>query len=415
MTNRRRVVITGLGAVTPVGNSVREAWESVCAGRSGIAPITRFDTAGFQTTIAGEVKNFDALAFVEQKWLRRLDPFIVYALASADMAMADAALTLDTAGGDRAGTIIGSAIGGLSTMETAKSALDRGGPRKISPFAIPAALGNLAAGHVSMRFSLKGPINCTTTACSAGNHAIGDAYRIIAGGWADVMVAGGTEAAITPLGIGGFNVMRAISLRNDEPEKASRPFDRDRDGFVIAEGCGLVVLEELNRALARGARVYAEVAGYGATADAYHLAAPPPGHEGAVRCLREALRDAGLRPEDIDYINAHGTSTPLNDLYETEAVKTVFGEHSRTVAMSSTKSMTGHMLGAAGGVEAVFTAKAVEEGILPPTINLDNPDPECDLDYVPHRSRRKEIRAALSSTFGFGGANAVVVFRKFAP
>jgi 3-oxoacyl-[acyl-carrier-protein] synthase II len=415
MTNRRRVVITGLGAVTPVGNSVREAWESVCAGRSGIAPITRFDTAGFQTTIAGEVKNFDALAFVEQKWLRRLDPFIVYALASADMAMADAALTADTAGGDRAGTIIGSAIGGLSTMETAKSALDRGGPRKISPFAIPAALGNLAAGHVSMRFSLKGPISCTTTACSAGNHAIGDAYRIIAGGWADVMVAGGTEAAITPLGIGGFNVMRAMSLRNDEPEKASRPFDRDRDGFVIAEGCGLVVLEELNRALARGARVYAEVAGYGATADAYHLAAPPPGHEGAVRCLREALRDAGLRPEDIDYINAHGTSTPLNDLYETEAVRTVFGEHSRTVAMSSTKSMTGHMLGAAGGVEAVFTAKAIEEGILPPTINLDNPDPGCDLDYVPHRSRRKEIRAALSSTFGFGGANAVVVFRKFAP
>jgi 3-oxoacyl-[acyl-carrier-protein] synthase II len=404
-----------MGAVTPVGNSVREAWESVCAGRSGIGPITRFDTTGFQTTIAGEVKNFDPLAFVEQKWLRRLDPFIVYALAAAGMAMADAALTAETAGGDRAGTIIGSAIGGLSTMETAKGALDRGGPRKISPFAIPAALGNLAAGHVSMRHSLRGPINCTTTACSAGNHAIGDAYRHIAGGWADVMVAGGAEAAITPLGVGGFNVMRAISLRNDEPEKASRPFDRDRDGFVIAEGCGLIVLEEMNRALERGARIYAEIAGYGATADAYHLAAPPPGHEGAVRCMREALRDAGLRPEDIDYINAHGTSTPLNDLYETEAVKTAFGEHARKVAVSSTKSMTGHLLGAAGGVEAVFTAKAIEEGVIPPTINLDNPDPACDLDYVPHKARRQEIRAALSSTFGFGGANAVVVFRKFAP
>ncbi len=415
MTTRRRVVITGMGAVTPVGNSVREAWESVCAGRSGIGPITRFDTAGFQTTIAGELKNFDPLAFVEQKWLRRLDLFIVYALAAADMAMADAALTAETAGGDRAGTIIGSAIGGLATMETAKSALDRGGPRKISPFAIPAALGNLAAGHVSMRHSLRGPINCTTTACSAGNHAIGDAYRHIAGGWADVMVAGGSEAAITPLGVGGFNVMRAISLRNNEPEKASRPFDRDRDGFVVSEGCGLVVLEEMTRALERGARIYAEVAGYGATADAYHLAAPPPGHEGAVRCMRAALRDAGLQPGDIDYINAHGTSTPLNDLYETEAVKTVFGEHSRTVAVSSTKSMTGHLLGAAGGVEAVFTAKAIEEGVIPPTINLDNPEPACDLDYVPHTARRQEIRAALSSTFGFGGANAVVVFRKFVP
>ncbi|NPU86305.1 MAG: beta-ketoacyl-ACP synthase II [Syntrophaceae bacterium] len=415
MTNRRRVVITGLGAVTPVGNSVREAWESVCAGRSGIGTITRFDTTGHQTTIAGELKNFDPLAFVDKKWLRRIDPFIVYALAASDMAMADADLAADTSGGDRAGTIIGSAIGGLSNMETAKEAIDRGGPRKISPFAIPAVLGNLAAGHVSIRHALRGPINCTTTACSAGNHAIGDSYRMIAGGWADVMLAGGAEAAITPLGVGGFNSMRAISLRNGEPEKASRPFDRDRDGFVIAEGSGLVVLEEMNRALDRGARIYAEIAGYGSTADAFHLAAPPPGHEGAARCMREALRDAGLRPEEIDYINAHGTSTPLNDAYETEAVKAVFGEHSRRLAMSSTKSMTGHLLGAAGGVEAIFTAKAVEEGILPPTINLDNPDPECDLDYVPHHARRQEIRAALSSTFGFGGANAVIVLRKFAP
>ena len=415
MTNRRRVVITGLGAVTPVGNSVREAWENVCAGRSGIGPITRFDTTGHQTTIAGEVRNFDALAFVDKKWLRRLDLFIVYALAASDMAMADAALTGDTAGGDRAGTIIGSAIGGLSSMETAKEAIDRGGPRKISPFALPAALGNLAAGHVSIRYSLRGPINCTTTACSAGNHAIGDSYRMIAGGWADVMIAGGAEAAVTPLGIGGVNVMRAISLRNDEPEKASRPFDRDRDGFVVSEGCGLVVLEEMNRAIDRGARIYAEITGYGSTADAFHLAAPPPGHAGAARCMREAIRDAGLRPEDIDYINAHGTSTLLNDTCETEAVKAVFGEHSRRLAMSSTKSMTGHMLGAAGGVEAIFAAKAVDEGILPPTINLDNPDPTCDLDYVPNKARRQEIRTALSNTFGFGGANAVIVLRKFAP
>ncbi|MGV8081944.1 MAG: beta-ketoacyl-ACP synthase II [Syntrophales bacterium] len=415
MTNRRRVVITGLGAVTPVGNSVREAWENVCAGRSGIGPITRFDTTGHQTTIAGEVRNFDALAFVDKKWLRRLDLFIIYALAASDMAMADAALTGDTAGGDRAGTIIGSAIGGLSSMETAKEAIDRGGPRKISPFALPAALGNLAAGHVSIRYSLRGPINCTTTACSAGNHAIGDSYRMIAGGWADVMIAGGAEAAVTPLGIGGFNVMRAISLRNDEPEKASRPFDRDRDGFVVSEGCGLVVLEEMNRAIDRGARIYAEITGYGSTADAFHLAAPPPGHAGAARCMREAIRDAGLRPEDIDYINAHGTSTLLNDTCETEAVKAVFGEHSRRLAMSSTKSMTGHMLGAAGGVEAIFAAKTVDEGILPPTINLDNPDPTCDLDYVPNKARRQEIRTALSNTFGFGGANAVIVLRKFAP
>ncbi len=268
---------------------------------------------------------------------------------------------------------------------------------------------------MSIRYSLRGPINCTTTACSAGNHAIGDSYRIIAGGWADVMLAGGAEAAVTPLGIGGFNVMRAMSLRNDEPERASRPFDRDRDGFVISEGCGLVVLEEMNRALDRGARIYAEIVGYGSTADAFHLAAPPPGHAGAARCMREAIRDAGLRPEDIDYINAHGTSTPINDAYETAAVKDVFGEHSRKIAISSTKSMTGHMLGATGGVEAIFTAKAVEEGILPPTINLDNPDPECDLDYVPHRARRQEIRVALSSTFGFGGANAVIVLRKFVP
>jgi 3-oxoacyl-[acyl-carrier-protein] synthase II len=414
MTNRRRVVITGLGAVTPVGNSAREAWDSICAGRSGIGPITRFDATGHQTRIAGEVKNFDPLAFVAPKWRRRRDLFIDSALPASDRARADAGLTAQTAGGDRAGTIIGSGIGGLGTMETAKEAIDRGGPRKISPFAIPAALGNLAAGHVSIRYGLKGPINCTTTACSAGNHAIGDSYRMIAGGWADVMIAGGAEAAVTPLGIGGFNAMRAISLRNDEPEKASRPFDRDRDGFVMSEGSGLVVLEEMNRAMDRGARIYAEVAGYGATADAFHLAAPPPGHEGAVRCMREAIRDAGLQPEDIQYINAHGTSTPLNDVYETEAVKAAFGEHSRRLAVSSTKSMTGHMLGAAGGVEAIFTAKAVEEGILPPTINLDNPDPACDLDYVPNKARRQEIRTALSSTFGFGGANAVIVLRKFA-
>jgi 3-oxoacyl-[acyl-carrier-protein] synthase II len=350
---------------------------------------------------------------VNKKELRRLDDFIIYALAAAEMAMTDAGLVIGEERAERTGVIIGSAIGGLATIEKEKEAIFQGGPRKMSPFTIPAVLANLAAGHVSIRFGAKGPINCTVTACAAGTCAIGDAARIIAEGYADVMIAGGVEAAVTPLCVAGFNAMRALSRRNDEPEKASRPFDRDRDGFVIGEGSGVVILEALPHALARDARIQGELAGYGLTSDAFHMAAPPPGHEGAARSMKTALQDAGMAASEIDYINAHGTSTSLNDACETEAVKTVFGEHAKRLAVSSTKSMTGHLLGAAGGLEAILCLKAIGEGVLPPTINLDHPDPACDLDYVPHQARKKEIRMAMSNTFGFGGVNAVLIFRKF--
>lgn len=329
------------------------------------------------------------------------------------MALADAAYTVNESNSERTGVIIGSAIGGLSTIEREKETILRDGPRKISPFSTPSCLANLAAGYVSIRSGAKGPITCTVTACAAGSHAIGDAYRIIANGYADVMITGGTEAAITSLTVGGFNAMRALSLNNEEPQKASRPFDRDRSGFVIAEGSGIVILEELSAALNRGARIYAELSGYGASSDAYHMAAPPPGHEGAVRCMKAALKDAGAEASEVDYINAHGTSTQINDLYETQAIKEVFGPHASTLAVSSTKSMTGHMLGAAGGIEAVITSKVIEKGIIPPTINLDNPDPECDLDYVPSSARHRSCNMAMSCTYGFGGANAVLVFKKF--
>ena len=411
---KRRVLITGLGAVSPMGNSVRDTWESVCAGRSGVGPITRFDCSAHDTKIAGELKNFDPLAHVNKKELRRYDNFIVYALAAADMLMEDAAFTGGASPDERAGVIIGSAIGGLSTLEKEKENILRAGPRRISPFAIPAALANLAAGHVSIRYGLKGPINCPVTACAAGTYAIGDAFRMIAWNHADVMVAGGAEAAVCPLAIGGFNVMRALSTRNEDPARASRPFDLKRDGFVLSEGCGLVMLEEYTHALERGAKIYAEVTGYGISSDAFHMAAPPPGHEGAVRCMAAALGDAEMAPADIDYINAHGTSTPINDIYEAEAIHTIFGEHARRLLVSSTKSMTGHLLGAAGGLEAIFSVKAIAEGIVPPTINLDEPDPAAGpLDFVPHVARRREIRTAMSNTFGFGGANAVLIFKKF--
>ena len=409
----RRVVITGMGAVTPLGNTVAETWEGICRGKSGIGRITRFDCTAFETKIAGELKGFDPLQYVNKKEQRRLDDFIIYALASAEMAMADAGLVIGAGEAERTGVIIGSAIGGLATIEKEKEAVLLGGPRKMSPFTIPAALANLAAGHVSIRFGAKGPINCSVTACASGTCAIGDAARIIAEGYADVMIAGGVDAAVTPLCVAGFNAMQAISTRNEEPEKASRPFDRDRDGFVISEGCGLVVLEALPRALEKGARIYGELAGYGLTSDAFHMAAPPPGHEGAARCMRAALHDAGMDASGIDYINAHGTSTALNDAYETEAIKAVFGEYARRLAVSSTKSMTGHLLGATGGLEAILALKAIDEGILPPTINLDHPDPACDLDYVPHQARKMEIRTVMSNTFGFGGVNAVLIFRKF--
>jgi 3-oxoacyl-[acyl-carrier-protein] synthase II len=409
----RRIVITGVGAVTPLGNSVSETWDGLCAGKSGIGKITKFDCRAFATRIAGEIKNFDPLAFVNKKELRRLDDFIIYSLAAAEMAAADAALIINDAYAERVGVYIGSAIGGLGTMEKEKETIMRFGPGRMSPFAIPSVLANLGAGHVSIRLGAKGPLNCSATACASGTCAIGDAARMIAGGYADVMIAGGVDAAVTPLAVEGFNAMRAISVKNDEPEKASRPFDKDRDGFVIGEGCGLLVLEELSSARKRGARIYAEVIGYGLTSDAYHMAAPPPGHAGAARCMKAALSDAGIEPAEVDYINAHGTSTPLNDRYETDAIKTVFHEHSNVLAVSSTKSMMGHLLGAAGGVEAIIAAKAICEGIMPPTINLDHPDPACDLDYVPNQARKKEVNVAMSNTFGFGGVNAVLVFKKF--
>jgi len=413
MMSRRRVVITGLGIVSPLGNCLEDAWKGICSGRSGIAEITRFDTTGFKTKIAGELKNFDPLTFVDSKERRRLDDFIIYALAASEMALNDSGLVIDDRNAEKVGVILGSAIGGLSTMEKEKETILNLGPKKMSPFAIPAVLANLAPGHVSIRFGAKGPISCVVTACASGNNAISDAFRTIACGYADAMIAGGTEAAVTPLTIAGFNAMRAISTRNEEPERASRPFDRDRDGFIVSEGCGILILEELSHALERGARIHAEIAGTGSTSDAFHMAAPPPGHAGAVRCMRLALQDAGMEPTDIDYINAHGTSTPLNDIYETDAIKKVFGGYSGKLAVSSTKSMTGHMLGAAGGVEAIFSVKAIQEGIVPPTINLDNPDPECDLNYTPHTAQRRKIRAAMSNTFGFGGVNSVVVFKKF--
>jgi 3-oxoacyl-[acyl-carrier-protein] synthase II len=409
---KRRIVITGIGAVTPLGNSARDTWTAICRGQSGIARITKFDATGHKTQIAGELKNFDALNYVSNKELHKLDNFIIYALAAASMAVADSQISIDEANAERVGVIIGTAIGGLGTMEKTEQAMQRGGPRKISPFAIPATLANLAAGHVSIRFGAKGPINCPTTACSSGTNAVGDAMRIICSGYADVMIAGGTDAAITPLGVAGFNAMRAISIRNDEPERASRPFDKERDGFVIGEGSGILILEELTSALNRGVRIYAEVVGYASTSDAYHMAIPPPGHEGAVRCMSAALKDARMKPADIDYINAHGTSTPPNDIYETQAIKKVFGKHALSLAVSSTKSMTGHLLGAAGAVEAIISAMSIYEGIIPPTINLDNPDPDCDLDYVRHEARKKNINTAMSNTFGFGGANAVLIFRK---
>ncbi len=416
MNLRRRVVITGLGALTPLGNSAAATWQGICAGHSGIGAITRFDCSGFKTRIAGELKNFDPLAFVDKKELRRLDDFIIYALAAAEMAVADAGLVIGAehgqVNGRRVGVVIGSAIGGLATLEREKETLLKAGPGRVSPFTVPAVLPNLGAGHVSIRFAAKGPIGCPVTACASGTSAIGDAARIIRESEADVVIAGGVEASITPLAVAGFNAMRALSANNDHPEQASRPFDRDRDGFVIGEGCGLVILESLPHALERGARIYGEVAGYGNTSDAFHMAAPPDGHEGAQRCMRAALRDAGMDPADIDYINAHGTSTVMNDAFETEAIKTVFGEHARQLPVSSTKSMTGHMLGAAGGVEAILCLKAIGEGVLPPTINLDTPDPDCDLDYVPHQARASRIRTAMSNTFGFGGVNAVLIFRK---
>jgi len=413
MTNPRRVVVTGIGLVSPLGIGTESNWAALTAGTSGIGPITHFDAAHFAARIAGEVRGFDPLQFVDKKDVKKMDAFIQYAIAASQFAMDDAALTIAPEMGPSVGVSIGSGIGGFSTIEREHISLLNGGPRKISPFFIPSAIINLAAGQLSIRYGAKGPNTATCTACSASAHAIGDAYEIIRRDAADVMIAGGSEAAITPMSVGGFAALRALSTRNDEPAKASRPFDKDRDGFVVGEGAGVLILEELEFARRRGARVYAEVVGYGMSADAYHITAPSEDGDGAYRVMRTTLKSAGIEPSQVDYINAHGTSTPHGDNIETLAIKRAFGECAKKVAVSSTKSMTGHLLGAAGGLEAGITALAVYHQTVPPTINLDHPDDECDLDYVPHTARKIAIHYALSNSFGFGGTNAALMFKKY--
>jgi 3-oxoacyl-[acyl-carrier-protein] synthase II len=409
----RRVVVTGLGALTPIGNTADEFWSALLQGRSGVGPITKFDATDYPTRIAGEVKSFDPLAFVDKKEARRLDPFLQYAMACAVMAVQDAALDTDKVDGSRFGVLIGSGIGGITTLlDTHKTLLDKG-PDRVSPFFIPMMIINMASGLVSMRFGAKGPNSAVATACATGNHAIGDSFKLIQRGDADVMIAGGSEAIVIPLTIAGFCSMKAMSTRNDDPTRAMRPFDANRDGFVCGEGAGLVVLESLDHARARDARIYAEIVGYGLTSDAHHLTAPDPEGDGAARAMTGALRDGGLDAAAVGYINAHGTSTPYNDKFETLAIKRVFGEHARRLAVSSTKSMTGHMLGAAGGVEAIATALALHHGVLPPTINYESPDPDCDLDYVPNQARKQDVEVALSNAFGFGGTNATLAFRTY--
>jgi 3-oxoacyl-[acyl-carrier-protein] synthase II len=417
----RRVVITGLGALTPVGNTVEEFWSALTQGKSGIGPITKFDTSEkdasgefkFVTRIAGEVRNFDELKYVDKKEARRLDPYLKYAMACAVMAVEDSGLDTSKVDGNRFGVLIGSGIGGISSLLDAHKTLIEKGADRVSPFFIPMLIVNMAAGLVSMRFGAKGPNSAVVTACATGNHALGDATRLIQRGDADVMIAGGAEAIIVPLTIAGFCSMKAMSTRNDQPEKASRPFDADRDGFVCGEGGGILVLESLEHALRRDARIYGEIIGYGLTGDAHHMTAPDPEGDGAARAMTGALSDARLAPSDIGYINAHGTSTPYNDKFETIAIKRVFGEHARRLAVSSTKSMTGHLLGAAGGIEAIATVLALHHGVLPPTINYNTPDPDCDLDYVPNQARKQDVEVALSNAFGFGGTNATLAFRKY--
>jgi len=413
MTSTRRVVVTGIGLVSSLGIGTDANWAALAAGTSGIGTITKFDATQFATRIAGEVKGFDPLAFIEKKDVKKMDIFIQYAIAASQFAVDDSRLEVTADVAPRVGVFIASGIGGFTTIEREHKALLDGGPRKISPFFIPSAIINLAAGQVSIRFGAKGPNSATCTACSASAHALGDAFEIIRRGAADVMIAGGSEAAITPMGIGGFGALRALSTRNDEPERASRPFDKDRDGFIVGEGAGVLILEEYERAKARGARIYAELVGYGMSADAYHITAPSEDGDGAFRVMRAAIESAGVAPDKVDYINAHGTSTPRGDQLETLAIKRCFGDHAADVAVSSTKSMTGHLLGAAGGLEAGVTVLAVYNQCAPPTINLDHPDDQCDLDYIPHKSRALKIDYALSNSFGFGGTNAALLFKKF--
>jgi len=418
---RRRVVVTGLGALTPLGNTAEEFWAGLVQGRSGIGPITKFDAHAkdahgayrYPTRIAGEIRNFDPLNFVDKKEARRLDPYLQYAVASSVMAVQDAGFDLAKIDGARFGVIVGSGIGGLTTLLDGEHILQEKGPERVSPFLIPMLIVNMASGLISMRFGAKGPNTSVVTACATGNHAIGDAFKVIERGDADLMIAGGAEAIIVPLTMAGFCAMKAMTNRNDDPPRASRPFEADRDGFVPSEGAGIVVLEALEHARRRDARIYAEIVGYGASADAHHMTAPDPDGDGALRAMAGALRDAGLEPTAIGYINAHGTSTPYNDKFETIAIKRLFGEHAGRLAVSSTKSMTGHLLGAAGGVEAIATTLALHHGILPPTINYEKPDPECDLDYIPNQARKQDVDFALSNAFGFGGTNATLAFKKY--
>ncbi len=410
----KRVVVTGMGIISPLGTGVEKNWEAICQSKSGIAPITRFDTSDFVSKIAGEVKDFNPEDYMDKKEVKKMDIFIQFALASGKMAIQDSQLEIDESNADRVGVLVGAGIGGLSTIEKYHSILLEKGPKKISPFFIPMLIVNLAPGQISIYFGARGPNSSVVTACATGNHSIGEAFKIIQRGDADAMIAGGAESVITPLAVGGFSSMKALSTRNDEPERASRPFEKDRDGFVIAEGTGVLILEDLKHALKRGANIHAEIVGFGCNGDAYHISAPSPNGIGAAKCMEISMRDAGINYDEIDYINAHGTSTPLNDMAETMAMKTVFKDHAKKIAVSSTKSMTGHLLGAAGGVEAVYSILAIKHGVIPPTINYETPDPECDLDYVPNTPREAKVEFAMSNSFGFGGTNATLIFKEFA-
>jgi len=409
----RRVVITGMGLVTPLGIGVKPTWASVCAGKSGIGEITRFDCSAYATKIAAEVKDFKPQDFMPKKDARRVEPFIAYALAATRMAIEDSGLVIDSSNETRVGVITGCGLGGLRFMEDTVLRVSQEGPRWVSPFFIPMMIGNMAPGLISVHFGARGPNSSLATACAAGAHAVGNSFRLVQNGTADAMITGGTEGVISPSCIAGFNSMKALSTRNDEPQKASRPFDRDRDGFVIGEGGGILIIEALDHALARNAPIYAEISGYGMSGDGYHMTSPPPDGNGAVRCMTAALEDAGIDGNRIDYINAHGTSTPLNDLYETRAIKTVFKEYAYSLPVSSTKSMTGHLLGGAGGIEMVFTALSIYEDMIPPTINYENPDEDCDLDYVPNTARSKKVEYAMTNSFGFGGTNATLILKKY--
>ena len=409
----RRVVVTGVGLVTPLGTGVEKTWSALCAGKSGIGPITRFDASEVGVNIAAEVKDFQVEDHIDKKVAKHLDLFVQYAVAAAGEALRNADFQITEENAPRVGSIMGCGLGGLPTIEKYHKVAMEKGTKRITPFFIPMVIPNMGAGQISIIYGTRGPNLCLTTACAAGTHAVGEAFRSIANDECDVAITGGSESVICPLAVGGFHAMKALSTRNDQPEKASRPFERDRDGFIISEGAGVLILEELEHAKARGATIYAEVAGYGLSGDGYHMAAPPEDGNGAVRCMKMALKDAGMNPEDVDYINAHGTSTPLNDVVETRAIKTTFGDQAYKLAISSTKSMTGHMLGGAGGIEAVFTALSIKHQIAPPTMNLENPDPECDLDYVPNQARKMKIRAAMSNSFGFGGTNAVLIMKQY--